>query len=452
MGEFIGSIFWLLVTLGVLVTFHEFGHYWVGRLLGVKAVRFSVGYGKPIWSRTDRHGTEFAIAPIPLGGYVKFLDEREDAVANDEIHLAFNRKAVWKRALIFLAGPGFNFILAVALYCLMFVIGKPELHPAMGHSDALFAVAGVQYKDRLERIDGHDIDTWNDVTLALVKPALERRDVSLVVRGEDGAQRELILPLSQLPAAFDEARMFELMGMQPWQPAATLGAVSADSPASRAGLQSGDRVRSINGEAVRDWRDLVRIIAASGEGNLTFLVARDGEESLHLVQGRMPSADDPDKAIIGIGQQFTEEDKAYYRGLQYRLQYGPVEALSEGFRQTGRMVMLSIDMIGKLLTGQASLKNLSGPITIAQVANDSAGTGVAGFLAFLALISLSLGLVNLLPIPILDGGHLVLLLMEKIKGGPLSENFLIKVQAIGLILLFSLMSLAFYNDILRTVS
>jgi len=454
MGDWIGSIFWLLVTLGVLVTFHELGHFWVARKFGVKVLRFSVGFGKPFWSRYDRHGAEIAVAPIPLGGYVKMLDERDCDVLPEDADKTYNSKKIWQRALILLAGPGFNFILAFLLYWLMFVVGKNEIYPTLGEPQKLMQSAGFQKGDRLLSIDDDAIRSWSDVSLALITSGIDRKDVPVVVETMNGSQQLRTLPLSQLPDDIEEAEIINAVGLSFWQAdiPAIVGTVSDDLPADKAGVQVNDRIISVNSETVQDWYGVVSVLNQAGDQAIELVVER-GEEQITLVIPERVLEESGDRKIIGVAAvDPSPQDRAFAQRMFYVLSYGPVQAISKASAETWKMTSVSLEMMGKLVTGKASIKNISGPVTIAQVANDSAKRGLSWFLSFLALVSLSLGIINLMPVPMLDGGQLLFLLFEKFKGAPLSENFQLKAHFVGLILIVSLMSLAFYNDILRTVS
>ena len=451
MSEFFGSVWWLLVTLGLLVTFHEFGHFVVARWCGVKVLRFSVGFGKPLWSRYDRHGTEFAIAAIPLGGYVKMLDEREGEVAPAELDQAFNRKPVGLRMAIAAAGPAFNLIFTLAAFWLMFVIGKPDYQPIVGHVDHIAANAGFQDGDRITAIDGHPVDTWTDASMAIAQAGIERQDLRVVVTDAGGSQRTRTLALSSLPANLDQDQLFHEIGLAPrqWALAPVIGTIQDGSAAARAGLQPGDRLVSIDAEPIGDWRDVAPAIqkhAASGKP-LSLRIVRGGETlTLAARPIRHQEAGGAANWVLGIT---PEASKPKYDAI---LHYGPLAAIPRAFDETWARSRDTGNMLWGMLTGRASLKNLSGVITIAQVANSSAELGPAWFLNFLAVISLSLAILNLLPIPVLDGGHLLYYLIELVKGSPVGESVQVAGQYVGLTLLLALMGLAFYNDILRIAS
>ncbi|MCB1603708.1 MAG: RIP metalloprotease RseP [Gammaproteobacteria bacterium] len=457
MLEFISSVWWMIVTLGILVTFHEYGHYWVAKKFGVKILKFSIGYGKFFWSRKDKHGTEFGIAPIPLGGYVKLLDTRDPDVIVTEAdkNLTYNSKPIWQKSLIMFAGPGFNFILAVLMFWMMFVYGKNEIHPTIGEPQKIMLQAGVLEKDQIVELNGYEVKTWQDVSLELITNGLDRQDISMKVKRDDGYVYDLQLPLSKLPDDIEETELFDYIGINPWRVPISnrVDGVAESKPAEIAGIKAGDVILEINGEETPDWYAVVEKINKYIKGELNLLILRNGNTFNVTISQSVFDEIDKNRRIIGISSEQTdEESREFYRSLVFSNSYGLLDAVPAAFNETWRMITVSVEMMGKIVTGKASLKNLSGPITIAQVANDSASRGVAWFLGFLGLVSLSLGIINLLPIPILDGGQLVFLLFEKIKGAPLSEEFQLKGQTIGIIFLLCFMSIAFYNDILRLVT
>jgi regulator of sigma E protease len=455
MTTILGSIFWLIITLGVLVTFHELGHFWVARLFKVKVLRFCVGFGKPFWSRYDQHGTEIAVAPIPLGGYVKLLDVRDCEVADDEIKFTYNHKPYWQKMLIMIAGPAFNFILAFLLYWLMFVVGKDEIQPTLGEPTKLMQQAGFLEKDQLKMIDGQVIRTWSDVSLSLITAGIDRRDIEVEVETGSGTITNRTLPLSAVPADVAEEKLIEGIGLQAYRIplAAKMSDLDMDLPAAQAGLQKGDEIVRINDEDTADWYAVVEVISQIKQGPIHVDFIRDHAQQSITVPALMIDPENPERKILGIRPEApTEADRAYYNGLLFSLSYGPIESVPQALQQISKITSKSLEMMWKLVTGRASVKNLSGPITIAQVANDSAARGFSWYLSFLALVSLSLGIINLMPIPMLDGGQMMFLTIEKIKGSPLSEQFELKAQLIGMFMIISLMSLAFYNDILRSVS
>ena len=453
MSDIVGSIWWMIVALGVLVTFHEFGHYWVAKRCGVKVLRFSVGFGKPLWSRRDRHGTEFAIAAIPLGGYVKMLDEVEGEVAAADLPHAFNRKPVLQRIAIVAAGPIANLVLCVALLWAMFVIGRQDYSATVGQAQGLAAKAGFMAGDRIEAIDGQVVRTWGDALQAFTTAAMDRHDPQVEVTDALGSQRTRSLPLSDLPPGFDQENVAGQAGIG-WQHQIAPALVQSTQPGSPASkvLLAGDRVTAVDGETVRSFGDISPLVQKLGEqgGGALIEVERDGERLALDIQPAWfkDPASGKEYWSLGIAPP-TQSQAAAYDAKQ---QFGPLAAIPAAFRETGRLTAGSLGMIRRMLTGQASLKNISGPITIAQVANQTAQRGPDWFLYFLALLSLSLAIINLMPIPVLDGGHLLYYLIELVKGSPLSERAMATGQYVGLAMLASLMGLAFYNDIFRLVT
>ncbi|WP_158882232.1 RIP metalloprotease RseP [Rhodanobacter sp. L36] len=444
MTSFFGSVFWLLVTLGVLVTFHEFGHYWVARRCGVKVLRFSVGFGNAIWKRTARNGTEYRIGTIPLGGYVKMLDAREGEVDPALRDQEFTGKPVWQRIAIVAAGPGFNLIFTIAAFWLMFLIGRPDAAPVITAApQSMAAQAGVRAGDRLLSVGGAEVYTFTDAMNDIASGLLSREPLPVSVRGTDGRQRQLTLPLDKLPAGQDVGQYLDTLGIDLNPPPPIAATVMPEKPAAQAGMLSGDRMVSINGQAVADYtqfQKLVRQFAAKSP-SLHVVVERQGRAVPLTIVARQESLEgQPTTWIIGVSSQ---------KGELATRRYGPIDAFGMAVSTTWGNASQTFNMIGQLLTGKASTKNLSGVIGIAQVANASASMGPAWFLNFLAMVSLSLAIVNLLPIPVLDGGHLLYYLVELVKGSPVSEQAMAVGQYIGLMLLLTLMGLAFYNDIHR---
>ncbi|QKW57443.1 RIP metalloprotease RseP [Stenotrophomonas sp. NA06056] len=450
MTDFIGSVWWMIVSLGLLVTFHEFGHYWVGRLCGVKVLRFSVGFGRPLWSRRDRHGTEFAIAAIPLGGYVKFLDEREVDVHPHERGQAFNHKTVWQRIAIVAAGPIANLLLCILLLWAMFVIGKQDYSATVGRATGMAATAGLGSGDRLLSVDGRDVITLGEASMALTAAAMDRRDVTLQVLDPADQLRSRTLPLSQLPAGFDERRVPILAGVywRAWLQPPLVDKIVKGS-AAEGQLQPGDLIVAVDGQRIDSVEQAISEVGSLGRrGGPAMIEVLRGGERLALEITPRQGKDGKGQPTWQIGAGFAESYSPAYDTL---LKFGPLQAVTVAVRETGRMAADSLAMMGRIVTGKASLQNVSGPVTIARVANISAKRGVDWFIQFLALLSLSLCIINLLPIPILDGGHLLYYLIELVKGSPLSERAVAAGQYIGLALLAGLMGLAFYNDILGLV-
>lgn len=454
MQDIVGSIWWLIVSLGILVTFHEFGHYWVARRCGVRVLRFSVGFGKPLWTRIGRDGTEYVVAALPLGGYVKMLDEREAEVPADQLDQAFNRKPLRQRVAIVAAGPIFNLLLCLLLLWGMFLVGKGDYQPLVGRADKIAAEAGFREGDRILSVDGEAMQTWTHVGMGLIGAALDRRSVAVEVLDAEGNARTRQLDLSRLPEGVKESALMPAIGLVPQQVllAPVIGEVSAGAPAAQAGLQAGDRILGIDGQRIASWDQVTpRVLEAAEAGRparLSFERAGSIQE-VTLTPAPNPEAQTNPQAppfILGLRAQPAS---APHDAV---LRYGPIKAVAASFRETWRLTTTTFGMLYRMVTGVASLQNLSGPISIAQYANDSAQRGLAWFLFFLGVLSLSLCIMNLLPIPILDGGHLLYYLIEAIKGAPVSEKSLILGQYVGLAMLGGLMALAFYNDILRLFS
>ena len=441
MTEFFGSIWWLLVSLGLLVTFHEFGHYWVARRCGVRVLRFSVGFGRPLWTRIGRDGTEYVVAMLPLGGYVKMLDDREVEVAEHERHESFNAKSVYQRIAIVAAGPAANLLLCIALLWLMFVIGKPDAQPDLGRVEGIAAEAGFQPGDRLLDVGGRATPTWTDAGIALSTAIMDREATPVRVRTAEGREATRQLPLDRPGLVLREEQPFQDLGFMLRFPA-VVGGVQPGS-AAEGRLQAGDRIVSIEGEPIQGYDQIgpaLQRLSTPGR-TLALEVERAGDRRTVPVDPRLVGEGEAQAWVLGVLAAAPELD-----ALQ---RYNPLQAVPVALAQTGQMTSDVVGMLWRMVTGKASLQNISGPITIARVANGSASLGPAWFLNFLAILSLSLCIMNLLPIPVLDGGHLLYYLIELVKGSPVGERALVAGQYVGLAMLASLMGLAFYNDILR---
>ncbi len=449
MGNFAGSVWWMIVSLGVLVTFHEFGHFWVARRFGVKVLRFSVGFGRPLWLRRGRDGTEYVVAAIPLGGYVKMLDEREGEVATEDLPQAFNRQSVARRIAIVVAGPCANLLLCVILLWAMFVVGRPDFAAVVGHVDGIAARSQLARGDTLLAVGDRDTPTWSEAALALITAAMDRKDVPVRVRTAQHEDAVRMLRFSQLPADSDETSALREIGLTPRHLLlpSRVGKIEPGSPAWGV-LAEGDQITAIDGEPVTAFDDIGALVQRVGGRSTMLEVNRDGDRlALEIVPSLRINPGHGHYWLLGIGPVQTPPPP-----YDARLQYGPIAAVPAALNETWKLASDSLGMIRRLVSGHASAANVSGPITIARYANASAGLGAAWFLNFLALLSLSLAIMNLLPIPVLDGGHLLYYLIELIKGSPVSERALAAGQYVGLAMLAGLMGLAFYNDILRLVT
>lgn len=452
------SIFWYLgafaLALGVLIVVHELGHYLVARLVGIKVLRFSVGFGKPLVSRRfGRDGTEWALAAFPLGGYVKMLDEREGPVATEELHRAFNRQTVGRRALVVVAGPVANLLLAVLLYWLLFASGVNELRPILAAPPpgTAASLAGVEAGELVRSVSGKPVQTLQEMRWELMGRILDRQPAVLELINNRGEIAFRTLETTSVDSAELDADFARALGLVPYRPRLrpVIGQVGTGSVAELAGMRSGDEVTHVDGRGIDSWTELALAIRAAPGRALSFSILRDGQAVNLTVTPRGEMESGREVGRIGIG---ARDDPEARERLFVHVKLGAVDALGRAFHQTWETSVFSLRMIGRMLVGELSWKNVSGPVTIADYAGQSARLGLDHYLKFLALISISLGVLNLLPIPILDGGHLLYYLAEVIKGGPLSERVMEIGQQIGLGLLGLLMAFAFYNDINRLIS
>lgn len=439
-----------LVALGVLVTFHEFGHFWVARRCGVKVLRFSVGFGTPLLRWHDRHGTEFVVAAVPLGGYVKMLDEREAEVPAELLGQSFNRKPVGQRIAIVAAGPIANFLLALLFFWVLAMLGSQQVRPVIGTvaADGIAAQAGLESGQEIVSVDGEAVSGWNQVNLQLVRRLGESGTLLVGVR-EEGASTEQPreLQLNDWLKGVEEPDPINALGITPWRPAIApvLAELDPKGPAQAAGLKPGDRLLAIDGQALDDWQQLVERVRKRPAERITLSVESQGQ--VRDVQLTLAARGEGEarSGYLGAGVKGVEWPPEMLREVRF----GPLDAVTEAAARTWSMSLLTLDSLKKMLLGELSVKNLSGPITIAKVAGASAQSGVGDFLNFLAYLSISLGVLNLLPIPVLDGGHLLFYLIELARGRPLSERVQAWGVQIGISLVVGIMLLALVNDLSR---
>ncbi|MDH0893958.1 MULTISPECIES: sigma E protease regulator RseP [unclassified Pseudomonas] len=442
--------FGTLIALGVLVTFHEFGHFWVARRCGVKVLRFSVGFGTPLVRWHDRHGTEFMVAAIPLGGYVKMLDEREGDVPFEQLDQAFNRKSVRQRIAIVAAGPIANFLLAILFFWVIALLGTQQVRPVIGQvqPDSMAAAAGLRAGQEIVSVDGENTPGWSAVNLRLVRRLGESGVVQLQVRDQGSslvAEHQLVL--RDWLRGVDEPDPLASLGITPWRPAVepVVNELDPEGPAGKAGVRLGDRLLALNEQKLDEWKQVVDWLRTRPEERVTLHLQR-GDEQLELpVTLGARGEGEARGGYLGVGVKGGEWPEQMLREVSF----GPLDGVTESLRRTWGMTVLTLDSLKKMLFGELSVKNLSGPITIAKVAGASAQSGVTDFLNFLAYLSISLGVLNLLPIPVLDGGHLLFYLAEWVRGRPLSERVQGWGIQIGISLVLGVMLLALVNDLSR---
>jgi regulator of sigma E protease len=445
------SLLGFIVAISVLVAVHEFGHFWVARRLGIRVLRFSIGFGKPLWRRRfGADDTEFVVAALPLGGYVKMLDEREAPVAEPEAARAFNRQPLWVRSAVILAGPMFNFLFAIAAYWLMFVSGVPGVRPVVGEvtPQSVAAAAGFRERDELLSVAGRQTPSWDAATLELLDAALARDSVEIRVREPDDRQRALVIDFGTVSNALDKGGLLNNLGLAVWRPTvpAVIDRLVPGAPAEQAGLRPGDRVVALDDTAVDSWSQWVELVRARPGETLRVAVERDGQP---LEVSLVPRAVEEKGVTIGQIGAYVREPEGLRENMRTEVRYGVLESAGKAVLKTWDMTALTVRTLWGMISGQASVENISGPISIAQYAGYSVSIGLASFLKFLAIVSVSLGVLNLLPIPILDGGHLLYNIIEGLQGKPLSEHAQQIGQQLGILLLLALMSIAFYNDLSR---
>ncbi|MDJ0749235.1 MAG: RIP metalloprotease RseP [Woeseiaceae bacterium] len=448
MGSALTNLLYFIVAISVLVAVHEYGHYIVGRWAGMKVLRFSIGFGKPIWMRRGgKDDTEYCIASIPLGGYVRFLDSREGPIPAEDEGRAFNQRPIPWRIAVLLAGPLFNFLLAIALYWALFIPGDQGMRPTIGdvapasHAER----AGLRHGDRIEAVGDRTTETWEKALVAILEDMVADGQVRLTLVGENGGQRRATIDVGEEAGKLTEPGvLFDGLGFVPGQPLAVVGTTAVDGAAAGAGIRSGDRITSVDGEPIRYWSELLGAVWQRPGETVSLGYDRFGQQKTVTLTIGSDGTGSNRRGVIGVMLPEALRDHYFYTRT-----YTLGESLTAAVEKTWSSTVFTVRMLGRMVTGDVSIKNISGPINIAQFAGESAERGLSYFLGFLAIISISLGVLNLLPIPVLDGGQIVYQLAELVKGSPLTERAQILGQQIGILALLLLMSFAFYNDIER---
>ena len=454
------TIFAFIITIGLLVTIHEYGHFQVARWCNVKVLRFSIGFGKPLWQKTfGKDNTEFVLAAIPLGGFVKMLDEREQQAEENpvpqseaDLKRAFNRQNVWKRIAIVLAGPVANLLLAIILYWGLFMLGVTGMRPIIGvvEDNGLAAQASLKSGEVIQKIAGKPVSTWQEARWLILEESLENKAVEIeaINNNNELLQHTLSFEGINNDAEIDILKKIGLDVFKPNIPA-VIGEILPNSAAEKAGFMPDDKILQIDNVVTEDWERVVNIIKLSPNKKLQFEIKR-GQETVRIAA--TPEAIKENNQTIGRMGAGVKLDKHELDNLLITLNYSPLISLQKALAKTWDTSMFSLKMLGKMLTGQVSLKGISGPVTIATFAGESANLGLKTFLGFLALVSISIGVLNLLPIPVLDGGHLMYYMVEILKGSPVSEQAMLAGQKIGFVLLGLLMTIALFNDFNRLIA
>ena len=451
------SIVAFLVAIAILVGVHEFGHFWVARKLGIKIIRFAIGFGKPLWTHksNDKDGTEYVLAAIPMGGYVKMLDEREGDVDPAEKHRAFNTQPVWKRFLVVLAGPMFNFIFAIVAFTVIQMMGVDSVRPYVGTiaPNTPAALSGFEDKDKIVGINDIDIQSMRQVRLTLLNEYLINPDLTIRVETKSGNKVSRRLDLTNTRLLSDEKDYFAKTGMSFWQPphSISVAQVMPDTAALEAGVKAGDKLVSVDGKEVNSGQFFADYINAHAGKSVQLGVERNGSKKTLVITPRLTEIEGKKRGLIGVSLK-ADYSGADVEDLFFVRQASFAESLKFGFTETYNLSIMTLKVMGRLVAGEASLKNISGPITIANYAGKSASVGFSAFLTLMAIISLSLGVLNLLPIPMLDGGHLLYYVIELVKGSPVSEKVEAIGMRIGMSLVGILMVVAIYNDIGRLIN
>ena len=437
----------LFLSLTILVTLHEFGHFWVGKKCGVKILRYAIGFGPTLWRRVGKDDVEYAINAIPLGGYVKFADTRDGSADPADHARAFDQQSLGKRSLIVLAGPVANLLLAIVGFAVMHMVGVQDDRPVIGAASAYVAEAGFERGDEIVRVGETEVDNWTEAAIELVRAGYAKAQITVVVRNAlvpNASTRELSLDLRQIPAKFDEQGALSVLGIEPYfrNPSPLIASLAEGGAAASSGLQVGETITAINGQAVTRSADFIKLLQSSAE-------AAQGKVLLTLSRNNVSREVEVTAQAVQNGERKIWRLGILFEAFSTVRHMGPIDAFAAGMHDTIFYCTRTVDMIKSLLLGQASSKNVSGPITIAQLAGASAEAGLGEFFRLMAGISLSLFIVNLLPVPILDGGQLLFFAMEKIKGAPLGERAMEAGGIIGILVLFGLMTLAITNDLTR---
>ena len=450
MGEVLFTIVTFLIAISALIAIHEFGHFWVAKKLGVKVLRYSIGFGNPVWKKkAGADNTEYVIAALPLGGYVKMLDEREGEVPANEIHRAFNRQSVWKRFAIVFAGPAFNFIFAFFAYWVVFVLGVSGVKPIIGdvYKDSPAAQAGLETGMEIVAVNNKATPIWDAVFQQTILKMVDNETLLVTAKDTYGSQRQYRLDISQLDLDRDTKQLFKALGIRRYQQPVppVIGEVLENNPAALAGIQKDDRILAIDNQTMDSWQDVAEYISARPGEKLVFKIDRTGNQLYLELTTAVVDADGIKKGRAG----FINKPVPLDENLKAVHQLGVIEAIPDSIRKTWDMSIVTLKLLGKIVTGDVSIKNISGPLNIAVVVGKSADLGLVYFLTVVAIVSVSLGILNLLPIPVLDGGHLLFYVVEMLKGSPVSETVEAVAQRVGIALLMMLMMLALYNDIMR---